>query len=368
MRENKNIKVLIAPLDWGLGHATRCIPLINEFIHHNCKVILAGEGPSLNLLRQEFPDLPYIHLRGYRVKIPGKTWFPFYFLLHLCRFIFRIYKEHKDLDRIILEHKPDVIISDNRYGLWNKKIYCIFITHQLNIIPPRILRFSGPVLRRITRLIVQKYNKCWIVDHEKEPNLSGELSHGNPVPLNASYIGLLSRFESLNGEHKKEQYDILGIISGPEPQRSNFEAILTNEFKRSKLKTIIIRGIPSKNSIKVSDGNLTIVNHLPFPELYNILNETKVVICRSGYSTLMDMAFTGNKIICIPTPGQTEQEYLAMRCAQNNQVLTIQQKDFNLAKCISLHHETTGLSNLASSSYRNEIKTLIEEVMHSKVS
>lgn len=338
---NKNCKspiVLICPLDWGLGHATRCVPVIRELLLQGVEVVIAGDGDGMNLLAEEFPQIKQEFLKGYRIRFSKRLSVGNYLLLSVPRLIIRILIEHFQLKKLIRKTNAKVVISDNRYGLWNKRIFTIFITHQPNIIPPSGLYFIKPVLRYITRLFIRKYNECWIPDEESATGLSGELSHGFYLPENAKFIGPLSRFEHENKERHIqggeiiEAYDVVGIVSGPEPHRAQFEKILQDEFSNSTMKCLLVRGKIGEQHEPVVVKNLTIIGHVKASELYHILQNCKVVICRGGYSTLMDLSFTGNKSICIPTPGQSEQEYLSRLAASNGYAVYCTQHDFKLNK------------------------------------
>lgn len=372
MNNNGMPRVLVCPLDWGLGHASRCIPIIKELVSQGADVIIAGEGYGLLLLKDEFPYVPTYFLKGYRITFSSCLPLSFKMMLNLPRLIIRVITEHYQLAELIRKHSIDIIISDNRYGLWNKKIQSIFITHQPNIIPPRLLGFTSPFLRWVTRFFIRKYDECWIPDAAGHKNISGNLSHGYPLPSNVTFIGPLSRFDKsssndasdnqeLRNQISSQDFDVIAILSGPEPQRSQLEEILKRQLNESPLKSLMIRGITGKRNSFVKTNNSTILDHLPASILESILRKGPIVICRGGYSTLMDMSFTGNKVICIPTPGQTEQEYLVKKGDIDNQIVYSKQADFSLNKSLKKVTETNGLSvDLLSVSYRQIISNLIK--------
>ena len=234
-------------------------------------------------------------------------------IFQIPKILFSIFKEHQQLKKIIEEHKIEMVISDNRYGLWNKKIESVFITHQINIQAP----FFEKLLFRINSWFISKYDECWVPDYAEENNLSGDLSHPKNefykknFPGNIKYIGPKSRFTK--GISKEEKnYECVGIVSGPEPQRTLFFEQLVDDFKKMKGKTLIISGRPEILK-QTQDGELTIVNHLEDEAFLSALYSAKKIICRSGYSTIMDLHVLGLNATYIPTPGQTEQEYLALR-------------------------------------------------------
>lgn len=355
IKHSKKLRILVCPLDWGLGHATRCIPIIRELHSNGAEVIIAGDGYSLELLKQEFPFLESIWLKGYRISFSSFIPLSIKMLLSSPRILWRIYKEHKEINTLVSSKNIDVVISDNRYGLWNNKAYSIFITHQLNILPPTLFTFLSPVLRKVVRNFIVRYNECWIPDAPGEQNISGKLSHGHTIPPNTRFIGPLSRFDATSPTSKllsSNIFDIIAILSGPEPHRSDFERILKEQLIKSKIKSLLIRGITNTKIEERVSNNLTIIDHVPASTLHSLLKQDPVVICRGGFSTLMDISLTGNKVICIPTPGQTEQEYLAKKGSLENRLVYCHQKDFSLIECLRKVKNTTGIIKVDKIEYQ----------------
>lgn len=360
MQEAETKRVLVCPLDWGLGHATRCIPIIRELLDAGAQVILASDGPQLKLLREEFPGLEWSEFPGYKVTYSKKSGAAWHTLFYAPVLLYRIFREHESLKKLIRETKAEAVISDNRYGLWNKQVRTVFITHQLNVIAPGLLRFSNPLLRKLTRIFIRLYDECWIPDSEGEDNLSGILSHGFPVPPNVRYIGLLSRFDKPQTTLKDPHYDLLALVSGPEPQRSLFEDSLLARLPAGDRKCLLVKGIPGNSEITHLRKNLDTVNHLSAGRLQAILAQKPIVISRSGYSTLMDIRFTGNKAILIPTPGQTEQEYLAGRLAGKNGFYICKQDENGLVKAVEeLDSADPPLNHLPATGYREAVSHLL---------
>lgn len=309
----KPLHILISSLDWGLGHASRCIPVIRRLNSAGHQVTIAGYGRSLILLQKEFPHLESIEMQGFSPSYSKAGHMVLHLFMLLPQFIGTIFREHRDLKRLIKSYHFDIIIADNRYGLWNRHIRSILITHQIMIKAPVWLRFLEYPLYRVSRLLISRFDECWIPDDKESPGLSGDLSHKYPLPKNAKFIGPLSRFdqpESFSGT-KSGEGTITAIISGPEPQRSLFEDALKKQMAGLNQNAIIISGKPESEGTIVMDGNLTILSHLPVKEMSSVINSSSVVICRSGYSTIMDLQAMGAKALFVPTPGQTEQIYLA---------------------------------------------------------
>ena len=321
-------RILICPLNWGIGHATRCIPIINGLKTLGAEVIIGAEGRSLELLKREFQDTEFIEFPGVSVKYPARGSMAFKMFFSIPKILYEIYLEHRDLQQVIKNHNIDAVISDNRYGLWSKEVPSVFIIHQVMVKSP----FLENMLYRITRWFMQRYHHCWIPDHEGAKNLSGDLSHQYPLPPNAKFIGPLSRFDSekANIFTGNFMYDIVAIISGPEPQRTIFEKLIISKAKGSQYKVLMVLGRPELHEQKQLTPNISIVSHLPQQEMLEALLNAQVIISRSGYSTIMDLAALGKKAIFIPTPGQTEQEYLGRYFYDQGLHLCVNQKEFEL--------------------------------------
>ena len=322
-------KVLVAPLDWGLGHATRCIPIIYALLQQHVEVIIAADGAIKNLLKKEFPNVVFTQLKGYNIRYSSNGfWLPLRLLAQLPKFVWAVYTEHKWLKKIVLTHNIDTVISDNRLGLYHSKIYCIYITHQLKIKTGN--RFATWLAQKTHYFFINKYRTCWVPDNESENFLAGELSHPKKLPvLPIKYLGPLSRFEKIIIEKK---YDLLILLSGPEPQRTIFETILLKQLKIFTGSVLLVRGLPlyTNKTDWVFENNLTIVNHLTANELNKAIQQSALVISRSGYTTIMDLVKLEQKAILVATPGQTEQEYLAAYLKNKNIFFSASQKGFSL--------------------------------------
>ena len=270
---------------------------------------------ALQLLKQEFPELNYIKFPSFTITYGKGKSMILPMILQIPGIMLGIIKEHNVLKRLVATYSPDLIISDNRFGLWSKKAYSVYITHQINIILPGWTGLFKPFIDVINRFIISKYNQCWIPDFEDDKcNLTGKLSHKGNLPQNAVFIGPLSRFCKHYEKIKPAGqyiYDLLLIMSGPEPQRTILEDLLTKEIIKSGYRAIIIQGRPGEKQINNITGNITRVSHLSAPEFLNVICHSRYIICRSGYSNIMDLVSLRRTAILIPTPGQPEQEYLA---------------------------------------------------------
>lgn len=298
--------ILVAPLNWGLGHATRCIPIIRSLIANGYEVVIGSDGASLTLLRQEFPNLLALTLPSYHIRYAKKRrWFKFHFLMQSPKLLRAIRAEHKVLGTIIKKHSISGVISDNRLGLYTSKVPTVFITHQLQVLSG----FTTPLTTFLHRRYASRFDECWVPDFKDEPNVSGALGHPKKVLPNVRYIDPLSRFKKVDLPQK---WDVLALLSGPEPQRTYLEEKLLVELKKSKGTVLLVRGVIEENETKL-DKNITIKNYLTSKELEEAINQSAVVLSRSGYTTIMDLIALEKKAFFIPTPGQSEQEYLAKR-------------------------------------------------------
>jgi uncharacterized protein (TIGR00661 family) len=306
--------ILICPLDWGLGHASRMVPVINELLLQGCVVHIAASGSPLKFVRSRFGNrLTYHEFSGRKITYPkGSAFFP-KFIIELPFLLYSIYKEHRYLKKLVTKIHPDLIISDNRYGAWHPGIKSVFVTHQLFIRLPKVIRFLRPLVNFMNHWFISRFDVCWVPDYGMAPGLSGALSHGNVIK-NIRYIGPLSRFENMEVSsipqfsEKMRSGFLLAIISGPEPQRTLFEKHLENELRTHHI--VFFRGIPGSNYSR-AEGNYTWYDDPSDTLVKECIERCEVVICRSGYTSIMDLSVFGKKVIFVPTPGQTEQEYLA---------------------------------------------------------
>jgi uncharacterized protein (TIGR00661 family) len=322
-------RVLVTPLDWGLGHATRCIPIINLLMKAGNEVILGGTGQSLTLLKYEFPELKAVELPGYHPVYPASGSMMFTLALQAGKFVRVVRQENTLVRKIIQRDKIDIIISDNRYGCYSKEIPSVIITHQVTLPSSPGWKWLAWLANHVTGMYINKFTTCWVPDYPGSV-LSGKLSATTDHHI--KFIGPLSRFHGRE-EGKEFRYDILALISGPEPQRSIFEECITKQIVGSGLKALIIRGVVDTNQRSLSD-TVEVIDHLKADKLEEVIRCSKVVIARSGYSTIMDLVKLKKKAIFIPTPGQTEQEYLAHRFMQLGVAWSMDQKSFSLQQAL----------------------------------
>jgi UDP:flavonoid glycosyltransferase YjiC (YdhE family) len=317
-------RILVAVLNWGLGHATRCIPIIHALIEENFIPVIASDGDALKLLSKEFPQLETLELPSYNISYTkNAALLKLKFLGKLPHFT-KTYKEENERIQLVINERNILgIISDNRWGAYSNQVPSVFITHQINVLSGITTYFSS----KIQQHLIKKFDECWIPDLPGSENLSGRLGHLNNPPFPIRHIGLLSRFEKRITVIK---FDIAVILSGPEPQRSLLEKKIKKELLNTEYKILLVRGVIEKYQVFEQSNNILIYNYLESEELNEVINKSELVICRSGYTSLMDLAKLKKRTIVIPTPGQDEQIYLAKRLHSKKMAFSCTQEKFNI--------------------------------------
>lgn len=323
-------RILVAPLNWGLGHATRCIPIIKALIAQGFEPVIATDGEALKLLQKEFPRLSSVELPSYNVRYAknGKL-FKFKLLIDSPKLLKAIKAEKKATKSIVENNNISGIISDNRLGVYSKKVSSVFITHQLKVLSGTTTWIST----KIHEKFIKKFDVCWIPDVEDSVNLSGKLGHPDTFEIPSTFIGPLSRFEK---KYANKVNDLMVLLSGPEPQRTLLENKLLDVLKNYMGKIVFVKGVMEKEQTIQLIGNMTVYNFMTSSLLEKTLNETELVISRSGYTTVMDLAKLSKKAFFIPTPGQFEQEYLAKRLTELKLVPSCNQDEFTLSHLKSI--------------------------------
>ena len=386
--QNGPLTVLIAPLDWGLGHATRCIPIINELIAHGVRVMIAASGSQKALLKQEFPGLDFLDIPGYKIRYQRGVLLKWGLIFRIPAILNQIKKENQWLETARTHHQIDAVISDNRFGLYNENLYTVFMTHQLSIqsgwnglktglLSPESQsqedrdkqnfslkgmagRWAEKKMTKWNYHFIAKYSCCWVPDQQGDFNAGGKLSHPFlKPPVSIKYIGLLSRFYPT--ENRVPVNPLLILISGPEPHRTRFENSVFRQLADSAWKAVVVRGLPALgHAIPFLREDIQIFNHLPSGELNKLLNESCFIVARSGYSTIMDLLKVHKNAILVPTPGQPEQEYLADYMNKKKWMFCIPEKNFNLEKAINLFQQ----QEMTLREFRNtELKEAVEEFL-----
>ncbi|MBT8377068.1 MAG: glycosyltransferase [Bacteroidia bacterium] len=340
-------KILVAPLNWGLGHATRCIPIINALKTLNFVPVIASDGNALALLKKEFPELKAIQLPSYNITYSKKgNNFKKKLLIDSPHLIKTIKKEKKLIQKLTEKEQFSGIISDNRFGVRAKGIPSVFITHQLKVLSGSTTRISTLLHRNI----IAKFDQCWVPDHDGEHNLSGDLGQSKIESIKTKYLGPLSRFNKENVEIK---YKLLVVLSGPEPQRTLMEQKVVSELKSFKGTVLLIKGLVEIAQKKEMNNNITVYNYMTSKELEQAINQSELILSRSGYSTIMDLAKLEKRAFFIPTPGQFEQEYLAKKLNEEKIAPSCSQDDFQIDMLQNIDHYSGFKSSPFEVDYKN---------------
>jgi len=322
-------KILVAPLNWGLGHATRCIPIINALIFQEFEPIIASDGVALDLLKKEFPNITFLELPSYQIEYAKKaSMFKWKMIKNSPKMLDAMLKERKLIKKWIQEYDLAGIISDNRLGVYSKKVPSVFLTHQINVLTGK----TSWVTSKMHQFIIKKYTECWVPDLERSPNLSGRLGHLAHPHFKINYIGPLSRLEKMN---LPKIYHLMILISGPEPQRSMLEHMLLKSIHAHPFPCVFVLGKIEAEQKMEKMGIHEVYNFMTQSQLQTTINQSEFVISRSGYTTVMDLAALGKKAFFIPTPGQYEQEYLAKTLKKEGLVPYMKQDKFDFDKMLA---------------------------------
>jgi UDP:flavonoid glycosyltransferase YjiC (YdhE family) len=338
-----------------MGHATRCIPVVNVLLERGWNVVLAADRAPLALLQEAFPQLEAIRLPGARMIYPRRGSALLHIAWQVPGFLHSIRREHRDLAALLRQRSFDLVVSDNRYGLWHPSLPSVLISHQLRLRAPGLPPLEAG-LRRFVRYHAAHFQEIWVPDHEGPDNLSGALSDPSGLPVPVRFVGPLSRFADAEAAWPSEPvsggladlrqaapFDLLLMVSGPEPAASEFRRRLRDQALRCGLKALMVEGQPGRPLELAREANLWRIPHLPSPWLAPILSQQPLVVCRSGYSTLMDLAVYGARALLVPTPGQSEQEYLARRFAEKGWSHSVSQSRMDLERDLPAVRKASGI-------------------------
>lgn len=324
------MRYLVAPLNWGLGHATRCIPLIEDLLRQGHEVHLASDGAAFDLLGAEFPQLPQHELPSYHIRYDTRN-MVWNIARQLPRLLYAILAEKRATAALMRQYHFDVILSDNRYGCFHHQAESILLTHQLQPLMP------SPWLQKMVnwalKPIFAQFDTIWVPDSAEAPGLSGDLSHNCNMHPDIRFIGTLSRMQHMDVER---EYDIAVVLSGPEPQRTWFEQRLLEQLLVLPYRTIVVQGQTRQKKHFFADDHLEVVSYMTTGDLNRVLAASALVICRSGYSSIMDLAVLEKPALLIPTPGQTEQEYLADMLANQHHYIVQEQEKIDIEQAVQM--------------------------------
>lgn len=324
-------RILITPLDWGLGHSTRDVPVIQRLLELDARPIIGADKGPLALLRDTFPHLPHVRVPGVDVRYASGASQAWAMAAQFPAMLRSIRAEHHLFLRLRQELRLQAVISDQRFGMHAPALPSVLITHQVHPFTP----LAQGLLRRINRNAIARFDRCWIPDEEQAPGLAGELSHGTHLPRNARYIGVISRLDPKHVDVAQHNHRIVCVISGPEPQRTRLETALMAQLPAIPGKHLLVLGKP-QTPIDEVVGNVHRVSHLGAEALTAALLRAELIVSRTGYTTLMDLAHLGRTALLVPTPGQAEQEYLGRVHAATGRFHVQQQDQLDVSAVLSL--------------------------------
>lgn len=350
--------VLVAPSDWGLGHATRCVPIIETLLQRGHEVILGGSGRHIELLTQEFPGLQTLWMPNYAISY---TRWPLLLKLKFPFLVARVYQtatqEHRHLANIVAGQPIDAVVSDQRFGCFHHRCRSIYISHQLCVLMPPGFSWLERIVARKLRHAAQRFHSLWIPDFAGETNLTGALTRRYPLPRNHRFVGPLSRLTSKTAA-PTEPCDLLVLLSGPEPQRSMFERRVLSQVHHFPGNVVILRGKPASPVRAETPTNTRVYDHLPADRVASLIRGSRHVIASGGYSSIMDLVALGAKAVLVPTPGQTEQEHLCSRLHRQGLFVSREQRFFQLAEAIE---ELSRLPTVSRRPFHPEIPLAIAQ-------
>jgi predicted glycosyltransferase len=239
-----------------------------------------------------------------------------------------VHAERALFDRVRRDLRLDAVVSDQRFGIRSAELPSVIITHQVFPFTP----MAQGALRKVNLRQIARFDRCWVMDEPEAPGLAGELSHGSGLPANARYIGTISRMRA-DAPSPIKRYNVLAVISGPEPQRTMLDKMLTEQLQEIPGQHLLVQGLPASNG-REQMGKVTKVPHMDAAELTAHLAAADHIVSRSGYTTLMDLAALGRTAVVIPTPGQAEQEYLGELHARTERFVLQAQHELDLARAL----------------------------------
>ncbi len=361
MQKKAGLSVIVSPLDWGLGHATRCIPIIREFLERGAEVILMGSERVLNRLEKEFPDLEKIRTNDVDVKY--STWLPAYFYIAIKSLSINKseYISYTRLQSEIKKRQIDIIVSDNRYYFRSNDVYSVIISHQIKPRLPFLNGIAGKLMQKFIAKRLEKFDEIWIPDLAERPGVSGALSEFSHLKKPVKHVGYLSRFQRViqaKGNYGKTVF----VASGPEPQQSILIRRFVQIFSGSVSALTILCQMPLITDLH-EHINIEIITSASDTEFELAIKDASLIVTRSGYSSVMDLMRLGRRALLIPTPGQTEQEYLGIHlqefgfsCMTQRELMRITSPE-GLIKPMEIGKETNDIDLLSSA-----VKAAIEHV------
>ncbi|SHM58815.1 glycosyltransferase [Fibrobacter sp. UWB7] len=405
------MKVLVAPLDWGLGHATRCVPVVREFLRAGAEVELAVVKANANFFREVFPDLRQRLAPSYNIVYPKHGYNMALWLLKNSVHLNAVMRyEHHFAEEMVKRHGYDVLFSDNRFAFYSKNALSIYMTHQRRIAFPRAFAAFERIGVMWHANIMRKFDEVWVPDLEIYPGYAGSLSHSGATPGDKPmrFVGTLSRFlemgnvgnalgnapapvdlerevdlmsmsefmaHSANVEwnaapekrtsgnysfEMRANYKVVAVVSGVEPARTQFEQQLRGALAQIPGRHMMILGKPSAEQKAWTEGNIEFHTHLATNDFAEAVKRADFVVSRGGYSTVMDMAELGAKCIFVPTPGQFEQIVLAHDLSKAGYAVEIPADELSAETLTSAFEKSVKMPKVAK---QNLLHDAVEDVV-----
>jgi len=354
--------VFLSPLNWGLGHSTRDIPIIRELLAHGHEVTIGSSGNALALLKRECPECNFVLFKDYPAPYSASRFFLPKFVASIPILLRALARERTKLDQILAENRFDLIISDNRMGVYSRKIPSYFITHQLRFSLPTYLYPFEMLTIPVNSFFHIKYDGVIVPDVAPNGNnLSGKLCRSNLDATNhrVYYAGIFTSTEKMR---VAEDLDYLAIVSGPEPQRTKLEEIILKQIQKLPGEKVVLLGSPQKEACQKLDENTTVYSYVSNEEKVLLMNRAKFLIARSGYTTMMEMAEIDKRHgLFTPTPGQTEQEYLSRYYAKQGWFLSRSQYKLKLPEDAAEAMKYSGFPQMSKT--RENVAKLYQDVL-----
>ena len=291
--------ILFSALNWGYGHVMRSLVLLKKLVKQGNKLYVVGTDEQITLFKTEGLEASYIHQEGYPFQFGGNGNFSLDLFKNLSALKQHFVREQKNVEQLCADFAIDLVIADQSLGVFSRKVPSILITHQLNL----PLSWWEKPAQAFYNKQLKNFQQIWIPDQAPPNNLAGRLSETNRK--NVTYIGWLSRFTEIPKVDK--QFDVGVLVTGPQPYAQQFFEEMCKRFENSPEKVFIIYNGTNLRTHK----NIVIFQHQATAEMAELLCSAKLLITRSGYSTLMDLYALGIRNVELhATPGQAEQLYL----------------------------------------------------------
>ena len=301
----ENQTIFYCVLNWGVGHATRSIPIIKNYLDQGNKVILFSDGEAENMLRNSFPTLTIHTLPSYKIQYKSKNFLFLFIILQSFTRFWIIWREQLHMRRYQKLYQPNAVISDNRYGCYLKGLKNYLISHQLKLVTDDVIERLS---QKFVDILLKPFDELWIPDIESV-KLSAAMTDVN-ISIPKRWIGFPDL--KLVKDAPAENIELLVLLSGPEPRRTELEKKYLNVIATLPYKVVFIAGNFSQGYKLTETHNCIHHSRMKYEETLQYIARAERIVCRSGYSTLIDLYILEKKnIICVPTAGQPEQEYLA---------------------------------------------------------